>query len=265
MPDVATRDLDAVADRSSPLLVRWMNALAEAEVSNDLDAKQAALDEISGIVARAMARADLSGRKVVRNRAIFAVSPLDAISENISEIVTRLYLERHGPSIAGVIDKKLTDRIRMAFAAGLPTASAVLQDISGWTTAYADTVYRTNLTTAYAAGQWQQALDPEMMEISPAFEYAATGDKDTRPNHQAMNGLLAGKADPIWNTYSTPNGYRCRCGLRDVDRFELNDRGLLKDDGSVTRVIPPNFARAHPDPGFDKGRPDQRVYGLLGR
>lgn len=260
-------DLSDIAERSSPLLVAAMRRLAQAEVASDVEAKRVALEDVAGIVARAMARADLSGRKRQRERrktGKFQDVP-DILLDNVPQVVRRLYLEQHGPSIAQLIDANLVERIEAAFSAGFETATETIQEISGWSRAYADTVYRTNLTTAYAAGQWQEALDPDVLEFAPAFQYDATGDKDTRPNHQAMEGLLAGKTDSIWNTFAIPNGFNCRCALREVDRFELEERGLLLANGQVKRVIPPTFGAAHPDPGFDKGRPDQRIYGLLGR
>jgi len=143
----------------------------------------------------------------------------------------------------------------------IPKAAEELQEMMDWTQAYAQTVYRTNLATAYTAGRLRQAFDPDIREVIGAFEYDAVMDADTRGNHAALNGLTAAQDDPLWDLYAPPNGFNCRCDLRLVDRFELQDRGLIRF-GRVTPSYPSNFSAGGPDPGFKKtGRTDRRVYG----
>ncbi len=142
-------------------------------------------------------------------------------------------------------------------------AVKTLEQMTGWSRWYAETVFRTNVTTAYAAGRWKQVSDPVVAEVVPAFRYTAVGDSDTRKNHAAADGLIAGLNDPIWERMTPPLGYNCRCTLELVDRFTLERMGLLKADGTVQRLTPPNFAQAAPDSDrFGRGRPDRRIYGF---
>lgn len=138
-------------------------------------------------------------------------------------------------------------------------AKKILAKIAPFSEAYAETVYRTNLATAYTAGRFRQAQDPDVEAITPAFEYTPVGDSSTRHNHLAARGLLASIKDGIWDRFSPPMGFNCRCDLRLVDRFELESRRLLLRNGQVKRYVPSGFGEAHPDKGFRVSRTDRRV------
>lgn len=139
-------------------------------------------------------------------------------------------------------------------------AKRAIADIGGFAESYAETIYRTNLAGAYTAGRFKQMEDPDILAVTPAFEYTAVGDHSTRKNHAAADGLLADVRDGVWDSISPPMGYNCRCDLRIVDRFELEDRGLLMKDGRAKKFTPARFVDAMPDKGFTVTRPDRRVY-----
>lgn len=169
--------------------------------------------------------------------------------------------------LADHVRLKLTERIRDMLSGFLkrgvdrPTAKEQLQAVAGFSSGYAETVYRTNLATAFTAGRMQQMKDPEVRATVPAFELVTAGDTDVRKNHRAGEGLIAAVGDPVWKRHAPPLGYQCRCDLRSVDKFELKARGLLKSGGHVQVHYPANFAEAGPDPGFRNVRPDEKIYG----
>lgn len=257
------------AEGSQAPLERALRAVATAEASRDWEAKKAAVAKLGAVLGRITARADLAGRRQVMRMAdrlrIQHGEParFAAGVPSFEELATQMYLGFHGPKLALEIDRTLTGRVTQAFQAGQDTAVAVMRDIADWTRAYAQTVYRTNFNSAFAAGRFMAVRDPAVREVVPAFEFHAAGDGDTRPNHLAADGLIASVDDAIWNQFSPPLGYNCRCALRHVDRWELEDLGLLREDGSVTRKTPARFASAGPDDGFQKlGRPDRRIYPI---
>lgn len=180
--------------------------------------------------------------------------------------VADLYASRHAFAMAksteltvttwvqNYIDKTLRD------GASVPEASEIIAEAGDFSRAYAETVYRTNVATAYAAGRFEQANDDDVAEVIGAFELETAGDLDVRKNHKAAEGLVAPQNHHIWNTFSCPLGYNCRCSLRFVTWDELKRRGLVDDKGHAVVYYPPGFAAAHPDPGFGNGRPDIRVY-----
>jgi len=280
--------LQELLEQNTTQVVFAMRMLGRAIADGSVDGRNEGLGTLTDALTKIMGQADYAGREAVAAGHGFTVgggrasvggaggggpggggptilapgagTPGRGQPTMLDQIMAR-YKAWHAPTLARDASGQIEQRIRQSFDEGRDSTLAVLEDVNHWTVSYADTVYRTNVASAYAAGAWQQSLDPDILEIIPAKLYSAIGDSDTRPNHQAADGLIAGVMDPIWETYSPPMGFRCRCSLLDVDRFELEDRGLLNPDGSVTRVLPRNFAKAHPDPGFGTGRPDRRVYG----
>jgi len=180
--------------------------------------------------------------------------------------VADLYSRTHAFALAKSTDLALTRKIQDTVSSMLkdgfdPSDSGrVIAEMGGWTRAYGETVFRTNAATAFSAGQFQQSQDPEVADLIPAFEYVAVHDLNTRPNHLAAHGLIAGTKDSIWNIFTPPISYNCRCSLRFVDRYELEQRHLLDKAGRVIRHLPATFGAAHPDKGFGMGRPDRMLY-----
>lgn len=86
------------------------------------------------------------------------------------------------------------------------------------------TIYQTNLQTAYQAGRYKAFMG--MVEDRPFWQYTAVMDRRTRPSHAALNGLVFRADDPIWQSFYPPNGYNCRCRVRTLDGGTMQDRGL---------------------------------------
>ncbi len=105
--------------------------------------------------------------------------------------------------------------------------------------AYSETIYRTNLNTAYNAGRIRQAQDPAIAAFHPAFRYDAISDSDVRrgrpednnENHLALDGVIAATNHPFWSVYSPPNGFNCRCSLQMLSVFQLERMGI--DPGNI--------------------------------
>ena len=96
-----------------------------------------------------------------------------------------------------------------------------------------ETIYRTNMTTAYQAGRYlQQMNQPER----PYWQYIAVMDESTRASHAAMNGLVFAATDPIWQTHYPPNDWGCRCRVRAMSQLRLEANGLTvsSSDGALS-------------------------------
>jgi len=110
-------------------------------------------------------------------------------------------------------DEQVTERVQLAverlMKRGIsePAAVDVLADMTGWTESYANTVYRTNASTAYTNGRFEEAKKPHIKDIAPAFELVTMGDVDVRREHAALHGLLMAVDDPRWETFKPPLNY----------------------------------------------------------
>jgi SPP1 gp7 family putative phage head morphogenesis protein len=116
-----------------------------------------------------------------------------------------------------------------------------------------DNIFRTNLQTHYSRGRCEQQR--RNRERRPYFMWDATDDDRVRPHHWGMDGHVAPQDDPIWEAWSPPAGFRCRCRRislteKQAERFlEIAQRRIAND---------PAYAEAHrnalqngPDEGFN--------------
>lgn len=81
-----------------------------------------------------------------------------------------------------------------------------------------DTIFRTNIQTAYQAGHYTQQV--EFKKERPWWQYVAVMDSRTRPSHASMNGIALPHDDPFWQKNYPPNGFNCRCTVRSLSGRE---------------------------------------------
>ncbi|WP_257263833.1 phage minor head protein [Endozoicomonas sp. ONNA2] len=82
-----------------------------------------------------------------------------------------------------------------------------------------ENIFRTNLQSAYAVGQWQSIQANS--QSAPYLMYDAVEDHRTRPEHQQWNGTARPVDDPFWQTHYPPNGWNCRCGVIQLTKEEM--------------------------------------------
>lgn len=84
------------------------------------------------------------------------------------------------------------------------------------------TIFDVNLRTSYAVGRWEQIQRTK--RLRPFLRYVAVQDRRTRPEHAAWHGIILPVDDPWFLSHYPPNGWNCRCTVRqlsarDVDRL----------------------------------------------
>ncbi len=217
--------------------------------------KDAALTRVQRTIGQSMAIADIFGRRRVflevdaaektigpeevdrLSRTFFAATP---IVPNISfdeafkgmidrdprlapsaQLVADLYQERISFALAKSADVALTERIQGFVSVFIrdgrpePSAAEIIRQTGDFTTAYARTVYRTNLNTAYTAGRFEQAQERGVRTVLPAMERFSVKDsslrsgrpQDNGENHRAAAGLVLETRDPRWALYAPPSGF----------------------------------------------------------
>jgi SPP1 gp7 family putative phage head morphogenesis protein len=100
-----------------------------------------------------------------------------------------------------------------------------------------ETVYRTAIQTHYNAGRTQQQRLNKARR--PYYLWDAINDSRTRPDHAAMDGHIAPIDDPIWQRWSAPAGFNCRCS-----------RIAITEKQATARGYPTPAPIAEPDKGF---------------
>lgn len=122
-----------------------------------------------------------------------------------------------------------------------------------------ETIFRTNMQSAYAAGQWQE-IDAQK-DIAPYLMYDAVDDFRTRPLHASWDRTVLKVDHPWWQRHYPPNGWNCRCGVIQLSAEELQALGMKPDveapnDGEYTWTNPRTGEKVKVpngiDPGFDR-------------
>ncbi len=86
------------------------------------------------------------------------------------------------------------------------------------------TIYRANIRSARAAGQWDRIQRTK--DALPYLVYLLGPSEHHRPHHEAKEGLVLPVDDPFWRSWYPPNGWGCKCHVRQITRREAERRGI---------------------------------------
>jgi len=107
------------------------------------------------------------------------------------------------------------------------------------------TIYDTNLRNARAAGQWERIQRTK--QVLPYLVYELGPSVHHRAEHVAWHGVVLLADDPWWRTHYAPNGYGCKCRIRQAGPSEY--ARLLRDG-----VPAPGTPIIDPATGLPTGR-----------
>ena len=82
------------------------------------------------------------------------------------------------------------------------------------------TIYDTNMRTARSAGQWDRIQRTK--RAMPYLLYTLGPSREHRAEHLKWANLCLPVDDPFWLTYFCPNGWGCKCGVRQVSKYEYD-------------------------------------------
>jgi SPP1 gp7 family putative phage head morphogenesis protein len=251
------------------LVLRQAGALLEPQVSRlRADTEYLLLFQDQAVLPR------VTLTEAVEDLVTRAPTPVKEAAERMAYQVSRLYAEDRviafaraaEASVVEEAQKFITQSLKKGTAepkagAGLTmAANEVAKQSRPWTESYARMAFRTNINTAITAGRFRQVQDPAVREVIPAFRYDAVGDRDTRENHLAADGLIMAANNPKWAQIAPPLGWNCRCTVALVSAPMLRRMGRMDRKGNLVEDRVP--ASARPDPGFRHGgRPDLMISG----
>jgi hypothetical protein len=85
------------------------------------------------------------------------------------------------------------------------------------------TIYRQNLRSAQAAGQWERI--ERTKKALPYLRYRLGPSEKHRPEHVAWEGLVLSAEDAFWDTHMPPNGWGCKCWVQQLTKFAADKLG----------------------------------------
>lgn len=89
------------------------------------------------------------------------------------------------------------------------------------------TIYEANLRTARAAGQWERI--ERTKDAFPYLEYRIGPSETHRPHHLDKAGRILPVGAAFWDEWMPPNGWGCKCWVRQVTAAEARRRGVSAD------------------------------------
>lgn len=98
------------------------------------------------------------------------------------------------------------------------------------------TIYTTNARVARAVGQWQRIQ--ETKDLRPYLIYELGPSEHHRPEHESWAGTILKVDDAAWNKMYPPNGWGCRCRVRQLSEAEANRKGGETDAPDVSSIEP---------------------------
>lgn len=122
---------------------------------------------------------------------------------------------------------------------------------------HVETIYRTNIAQAYAAGQVEVLTHPLVADEFPYVAYHAVHDDRTDPNHMAMESLgiqgtnIYRRDDPIWEKFYPPSRWNCRCDVIPLTLEDAAAAGIHEAREWLRTGIPPSSPTWVKPPPFE--------------
>lgn len=136
----------------------------------------------------------------------------------------------------------------------------------------AGTIFRTNLSTAYASGHFARMTDKDVLQARPIWRYVASSAAEPRPEHMQWYGLALPYDHPFWRTHYPPNGWGCECSVvshsaAEVERLKAQGERIVEtapDDGTYDWKNPATGEVIQVPKGIDPGwayNPGETAWG----
>lgn len=120
-----------------------------------------------------------------------------------------------------------------------------------------ETIFRTNVQTAYAAGRHKMATDPAVLAVRSYWMFDAVTDGRTSPICRHLDGTILPADDPFWSSHSPPLHHMCRSGIITLRPSQAKARGITTKVPDIAAAD--GFGRA---PALtDDIEPDPANYG----
>lgn len=88
-----------------------------------------------------------------------------------------------------------------------------------------ETIFRTNVQTAYNTGRYYQLTDPEVVSVRPFLLFDAVDDSRTTQICRDRDGVVKAHDDPYIHENYPPLHHRCRSAWRTIRRSEADELG----------------------------------------
>lgn len=99
----------------------------------------------------------------------------------------------------------------------------------------AETIIKTNVFQAYSSARYRKQIADK--DIMPYLVYHSVGDGNSRPSHQALDGVILPVDDPFWRTHYPPWDFGCRCTVSGMTAEEAEGYRGKKGNADGLRLL----------------------------
>lgn len=96
-----------------------------------------------------------------------------------------------------------------------------------------ETIFRTNIQSAYAAGRLAAQTNPDVLDARPLWMYDALIDSRTSSICRSLNGTIRPADDSWWRTRYPPNHFNCRASVRSLTARQAEARGGITEEPTL--------------------------------
>lgn len=186
-----------------------------------------------------------------RAKAILTPAEFDALRDRFRAggfIARGLASTRLQEVARDAIDRLLSQGLTLPEVTAAIRSGEASLGIEPTSSAYLDTVIRTNVATAYGAGRYAAMTDPNVVALRPWVQQRTAGDARVRPGHAALNGLVFANGGDLAARYAPPLFFRCRCGQVTLSQRQYEARGLSETTTRVEAMEAEEFWTGVPGP-----------------
>ena len=115
-------------------------------------------------------------------------------------------------------------------------------------------IYDTSVRVSRSVGQWQRIQRSK--KLLPYLMYELGPSKEHRDDHVAWNGVILPVDDPFWKTHMPPNGWGCKCRVRQLTQRQVDKLGGVSTRPEMTTMLwqhPQTGKVYHAPKGIDPG------------
>ena len=155
-------------------------------------------------------------------------SPDELLLKELTENIYIFSGAKTYQNVRAMSDLLLQPELKSSFFKFKEQASKIFTD---YNVDYLQAEYQTSLASARMGAEWNRIVADA--DLLPLLEYDTVGDGRVRPTHAALDKIVRPVNDKFWTNYYPPNGWRCRCSVRQITAEEgevTNLQGWLKPD-----------------------------------
>lgn len=114
------------------------------------------------------------------------------------------------------------------------------------------TEYDTAYLSAQSAAEFHRLM--KKVDLFPYWKYVTAGDENVREEHRKLDGIILPANDPRWKKIFPPNGWRCRCLVLPLMKYQVKGVDIKAMQERVDSYLLTSEWKMNAAQGWDSNR-----------